>query len=114
MSATVVNPSFGPFTDGSALLGGISGFVDTTGQPLSSYTPKSVPAWVVSDATIASVSPAADGLSANLSALKPGTVTLTVTVDGVVQIGTITIVASGLGGFTITVNLAPPPTPPAA
>lgn len=107
-------PAYGPFTDGSALLGSIGSTVDTAGNPIT-YTFKAPPVWSVSDSTVLQLgAPAANGLSIPITALKPGSVTVTAVGDGVTETATVNVIAGGLGGFTITVALAPPPAPPAA
>lgn len=109
------SPAYGPFSDGTALLGTISNPTDTVGNPIPTYTFKAPPTWTVSDATILSLGTVpASGLSVPITALKPGAVTVTAVGDGVTQTATVTVVASALGGFTLTIALAPPPAPPAA
>lgn len=107
--------TFGPFSDGSALIGTISNETDTTGNPLSGYTFKAAPTWTVSDATIIQLgAPASGSLSIPMTALKPGAAVITVVGDGVTVTANVTVIASALGGFTVTIALAPPAPPPAA
>lgn len=64
------------------------------------------PTWTVDDATIASVTPAADGLSAAVVALKAGTATITVVAEGdptpgvdtITLTGTVNVVDEASGG----------------
>lgn len=56
--------------------------------------PIGVPAWDTSDASIATVTPAADGLSAVVSAVGAlGTAVITVTVDGMTAADSVEVVA---------------------
>lgn len=116
MSAKTFGP-FGPFANGAVLALLASNFVDTGGSPFpgGSYTPKAQPTVTSSDSSILSVGTVpADGLQTPLTVLKPGTVTLTMTVDGVTELAIVNIVPAGLGGFDLSVVLStPPPTPPA-
>src|SRR5581483_5646837 len=96
-------PVFGPFSDGTALLGQIGSIVDQANQPLPGYKFSSPPSWAVSDSTVLSVSPAADGLTAQLKALKAGSATVTVVGDGVTETCVVNVIVSALGGFSITV-----------
>lgn len=103
--------------------------VDAKGNPTQTTFP-TPPAWSVSDPTILSVSPAADGLSAVVTAVgKIGTATVTVsgTPTGatapITGSATVDVTAAAPVAFTLTFGTAvdqtpapppPPPPPPAA
>lgn len=72
---------------------------DSTGNP-GSIAAGSVPTWSSSDSTVASVAPATDGLSALVTAVAAGTVTVTVA-------GESSFADSSISGqFTVTVTEA--------
>jgi hypothetical protein len=99
------------FTDGTAIIGTITNVLDSAGNVATFKAP---PTWTSSDTTIFSPTVSADGLSCTGTALKDGTVTITITGDGVVNTVTLTVVAGVVASFTVTFAAAPPPPPPAA
>lgn len=75
--------------------GGSTATVNYTDAAGASVPVSSVPSWSVDDSTIISLSPAADGMSASITALKVGTATVTVTAEGDPSPGVDTITLSG-------------------
>lgn len=67
-------------------------FFDKAGKEVSVA---SVPAWTVDQAALATIAPAADGLSAVVTAVAVGTVTVTVTAEGDPTPGVDTITVTG-------------------
>ena len=54
-----------------------------------------IPAWTVDDSAVASIAPAADGMSAVVTGLTVGTATITVTAEGDPSPGADTITLTG-------------------
>jgi hypothetical protein len=67
---------------------------------------EAVPVWSVDDATIASVTPAADGLSAVVAAVGLGAATVSVLVNGITQTLGVTVV--GGDATQISINVGTP------
>lgn len=99
----------GPFSVGSILTGTISNIVDAAGNPT---TFKSPPVWSSSDTSIFAPVAAADGLTAQGTVLKLGTVTITVVGDGVTETVTLNTAAGVVAGFAVTFTAQGPPAPP--
>ena len=94
----------------AALLFQIENVIDAEGDQAQLASPIQ---WNTSDSTILNPTPATDGLSATGTALKTGTVTITATdANGVTSSVAITVTSGQAVSFSITVSLAPPPTPP--
>jgi hypothetical protein len=94
------------FTTANQINGGIINIVPADGI----FT--APPTWVSSDATVFSPTVAADGLSCTGKALKGGTVTITVSGNGIVKSHSVTF-SDLVTGFDFTFVIAPPPPPPA-
>jgi hypothetical protein len=93
---------------GSALLVQITNVVDAGGNPAQLTAPI---AWSTSDSTILNLTPAADGMSATGSAQKTGTVTVTVTANGITESTSIDVIGGAPVSFQLSVSLVTPATP---
>ena len=94
------------FTNAQPINGGIVNIVPVGGVF------SAPPVWASSDPTIYNPTVAADGLSCSGPVLKAGTITMTVTGNGVSVKKTIQFTAL-VTGFDVTFVLAPPGPPPA-
>jgi len=96
------------FAVGSALLIQIMNVVDAGGNPAQLTQPI---AWSTSDSTILNLTPAADSMSAIGTAQKTGTVTVTVTANGITESTSVDVICGAPVSFQLAVSLVTPPTP---
>lgn len=75
--------------------------IQLTSAAGSITAPQSAPTWSSSDPSIVTVTPAADGLSAEVQAVRAGQTTITATVDGLSASDDITITAGPAATLTL-------------
>jgi len=94
------------YSDGQNLLITITDILDAQQQP-AVLAAGEVPRWTTSDPTIFNPTPAADGMSATGTVLKPGTVTITATasVENISASTAITAGAAAAASFQLTITV---------
>jgi hypothetical protein len=92
------------FPAGSKLVGSLIDIVDASGNPATFKNP---PVWSSSDSTVLNPVASSDGLSATATALKTGSVTITVVGDGVTATYSLSVTAGSVVSFQIQFALAP-------
>ena len=89
-------------TVGQAVNGLISNIHDSGDQPV---TPVNPPSWSTSNESILVLTPSNDAMSATGTLLATGTVSVIVTIDGIVQTKSIDVGSGAVAGFDLNLTI---------
>lgn len=91
-------PSLTTFAADGSLLGSLQ-VLDHAGRPIAAPPP---PAWKIDNGSVATLAPSEDGLSATLTGLTAGTVTITVSLGTLTTSVTLTVTPATPGSLVLT------------